>query len=49
VAAAALVGARCEGCHLDLSAGEVDVVKAAAAGNAGVTECPNCGRLLVVG
>ena len=49
VAAAGLEGARCQGCHLDLSAGELDVVRAAAAGSAGVTECPNCGRLLVVG
>jgi predicted nucleic acid-binding Zn-ribbon protein len=49
VAAAALVGARCEGCHLDLSAGEIDMVRAAAVDSAGVAECPNCGRLLVVG
>ena len=49
VAAAALEGARCQGCHLDMSAGELDVVRAAAAGSSGVTECPNCGRLLVVG
>jgi predicted nucleic acid-binding Zn-ribbon protein len=49
VAAAALAGTRCEGCHLDLSAGELDTVRAAAAASAGVTECPNCGRLLVVG
>lgn len=49
VAAAALAGGRCEGCHLDLSAGELDVVRADAAKAGGVTDCPNCGRLLVVG
>lgn len=49
VAAAALTGSRCEGCHLDLSAGELDSVRADAAAHAGITDCPNCGRLLVVG
>ena len=50
VAAAALEhGTRCTGCHLDLTAGELDGVRAAAAASAGVTECPNCGRMLVVG
>jgi len=48
VAVAKLVGHRCEGCHLDLSAAEVDDVKDEAAGPAGVAECPNCGRILVV-
>jgi len=47
VAAAGLAGSRCEGCHLDLSASELDRVKADAA-KTGVTDCPNCGRLLVV-
>ena len=47
VAAAALVGSRCEGCHLDLSAAELDDVRAAADGE-GLAECPHCGRLLVV-
>lgn len=47
VAAAALVGQRCDGCHLDLSAAEVDEVRAAA-GADGVAECPQCGRMLVV-
>lgn len=48
VAVAQLVGHRCEGCHLDLSAAEVDDVKDEAAGATGVAECPNCGRILVV-
>jgi hypothetical protein len=47
VAAAPLVGTRCEGCHLDLSAGELDTVRADSAAS-GYTDCPNCGRLLVV-
>lgn len=46
VAAAALTGSRCQGCHLDLSAAEVDQVKDA--GDDGVSECPQCGRLLVL-
>jgi predicted nucleic acid-binding Zn-ribbon protein len=47
VAAAALNGSRCEGCHLDLSAAELDEVRAVArAGD--VADCPQCGRLLVV-
>lgn len=40
-------GGRCTGCNIDLTAGERDSVRAAAAGT-GITECPNCGRLLVV-
>lgn len=48
VAAAGLSGSRCDGCHLDLSAAEVDEVRATAAKAAGVAECPHCGRLLVV-
>ncbi len=47
VAAAALNGRRCEGCHLDLSATEIDDVREAAAGT-GLAECPHCGRLLVL-
>ena len=46
VAAAPLSGSRCEGCHLDLSAAEVDGVREAAAH--GISDCPHCGRLLVV-
>lgn len=48
VAVAKLVGHRCEGCHLDLSAAEVDDVKDEAAAADGVADCPNCGRMLVV-
>lgn len=40
-----LDGRRCTGCHLDLSAGEVDVVKSAPADV--LPECPHCGRLIV--
>jgi predicted nucleic acid-binding Zn-ribbon protein len=47
VAAATLVGRQCQGCHLDLSAAEVDTVKDEAAAT-GVTDCPQCGRLLIV-
>jgi predicted nucleic acid-binding Zn-ribbon protein len=47
VAAATLSGSRCEGCHLDLSAAEVDDVKEAAA-DGGLADCPQCGRLLAV-
>ncbi len=47
VAVASLVGKQCQGCHLELSAGEIDQVRADAAGT-GVTDCPECGRLLVV-
>jgi hypothetical protein len=45
VAAARLVGARCEGCHLDLSAAELDDVRRALAEE--IPDCPQCGRLLV--
>ncbi len=45
VAAARLVGARCEGCHLDLSAAELDTVRRAPAEE--IPDCPQCGRLLV--
>lgn len=47
VAVAALHGNRCEGCHLDLSAAELDVVRADAR-DGGLAECPHCGRMLVV-
>lgn len=47
VAVAPLVGKQCQGCHLELSAAEIDTVKAEAAGT-GVTDCPDCGRLLIV-
>lgn len=45
VAVARLVGRRCEGCHLDLSPAEVDIVKAAPAGEPGA--CPQCDRMLI--
>ena len=48
VAASTLAGSRCEGCHLDLSAAEVDSVKDAASAAGGVSEWPQCGRLLVI-
>lgn len=48
VAVAQLAGHRCEGCHLDLSAAEVDDVKDEAAASDGVADCPNCGRMLVL-
>lgn len=45
VAVAKLNGLRCEGCHLDLSRGEVDDIKRLPADE--WVECSNCGRLLV--
>ena len=45
VAAAHLVGARCEGCHLDMSQAELDVVRRAPADD--FPDCPQCGRLLI--
>jgi len=45
VAIARLEGHRCQGCHLDLSAAEMDQVKATPEG--AVPECPQCGRYLV--
>ncbi|CAN5520641.1 C4-type zinc ribbon domain-containing protein [soil metagenome] len=45
VAVARLDGRRCTGCHLDLSTGEFDEVRATPAGD--VAECPQCGRMLV--
>ena len=47
VVVAALHGSRCEGCHLDLSAVELDAVRAEARVD-GLAECPHCGRLLVI-
>jgi predicted nucleic acid-binding Zn-ribbon protein len=47
VAVSALHGNRCEGCYLDLSAAEVDIVRAAAR-EGGLADCPQCGRMLVV-
>lgn len=48
VAAAGMSGSRCDGCHLDLSAVEVDIVRDTAAKADGVADCPHCGRLLVL-
>ena len=48
VAVAQLSGHRCEGCHLNLSAAEIDDVKDEAASADGVAECPNCGRMLAL-
>lgn len=45
VGVAALEGHRCNACHLDLSATELDVVRSAPSGEPG--ECPHCGRYLV--
>lgn len=47
IAAATLSGSRCDGCHLDLSAVEVDIVKDSAA-KGGLADCPQCGRLLAL-
>lgn len=47
IAAATLSGSRCDGCHLDLSAAEIDTIKKDAA-DGGPAECPQCGRLLVI-
>jgi predicted nucleic acid-binding Zn-ribbon protein len=46
VAISRLVGTHCEGCHLDLSAAELDQVRASAVG--GVADCPQCGRMLAL-
>lgn len=48
VAVARLEGRKCGGCHLDLSAAEVDDAKDEAASGNGLASCPQCGRLLVV-
>jgi predicted nucleic acid-binding Zn-ribbon protein len=44
VAIARLTGSRCEGCHLDMSAAELDTVKRAPHDEP--ADCPNCGRML---
>lgn len=48
IAAATLSGSRCDGCHIDLSAAEIDEIRDTAAGKDGIAECPQCGRLLVL-
>ena len=45
VAVARLDGLRCGGCHLDISRGEVDALRALPPDEPG--ECPQCGRFLV--
>ena len=45
VGAALLRGSRCEGCRLDLNAGEVATIRAAAEDE--VVRCEECGRILV--
>ncbi len=45
VAVATLDGKRCTGCNLDLSASELDQVRATPAGER--TDCPECGRILI--
>jgi predicted nucleic acid-binding Zn-ribbon protein len=45
VAAARLAGSRCEGCHLDLSAGELDEVRRTPDDR--IPDCPQCGRMLI--
>lgn len=47
VAVSELRGHRCGGCHLDLSAAEIDTAKDDAA-ESGVADCPQCGRMLVI-
>ena len=42
---AKLVGLRCDGCHLDLSQGEVDNFKRLPPDE--LVDCPQCGRVLV--
>lgn len=45
VAVAQLDGLRCQGCHLDMSRGEADIIRAMPADE--LPECPQCGRFLV--
>jgi predicted nucleic acid-binding Zn-ribbon protein len=45
IGAARLVGSRCSGCHLSLSATELDHLKRAPADE--VVYCESCGRILV--
>jgi len=42
-----LEGKQCTGCHLDLSAAEIDSARMDAA-ETGFTDCPQCGRILVL-
>lgn len=48
IAAATMSGSRCDGCHLDLSAAEVDIIRDTAAKKDGIADCPQCGRILVL-
>ncbi len=43
--AARLVGSHCDGCHLELSSGEVEKIRALPPGE--VATCEQCGRILV--
>jgi uncharacterized protein len=45
VGAARLVGARCEGCHLEIPSAELEAVRRAPADD--IVSCPECGRILV--
>lgn len=45
IGAAALEGARCGGCRLDLARGEVEALRSAPADE--LVDCPSCGRILV--
>jgi predicted nucleic acid-binding Zn-ribbon protein len=45
IGVAKLIGLRCDGCHLDLSQGEVDNFKRLPPDE--IVDCPQCGRLLV--
>ena len=42
-----LEGKQCTGCHLELSAAEIDTARAGAMAT-GFTDCPECGRILVI-
>jgi predicted nucleic acid-binding Zn-ribbon protein len=46
VAVARLVGGRCDGCHLSLSAMELDRIRHQSAGS--LETCEHCGRILVI-
>jgi predicted nucleic acid-binding Zn-ribbon protein len=48
IAAASLAGSRCDGCHLDLSAMEIDEIRDTAKKKDGIADCPQCGRIIVV-
>jgi predicted nucleic acid-binding Zn-ribbon protein len=47
VAVSRLEGKMCSGCHLDLSAAEIDTARDVAAAGEGIADCPQCGRILV--